>query len=245
MVYDRAPIIQAIVDIQVRFSDPPPLDLFNRLTADLKPDFPESVGTHQLTLNVNVNAAGPLSTTAEQSGFGQQLTSTKGDRILQITQTRMALTHLPPYTQWSEFRKHAATLWQKYCETVHPVGVTRIALRYINRIVTPIEKLEPRDYFDLYIQIPGKISQDMSAFFTQVQMPQRDLGPDVMAIINLATQGPQPDKKFAFLLDLDVFAVRDMPVDAYTVFSALDKLRDRKNELFEACITNKSRELFK
>jgi len=70
----------------------------------------------------------------------------------------MTYSHLPPYSNWNAFRDEVRPLWERYVEFVKPEAVTRIALRYINRIYIPQTVYELSDYFRLYPQIPEKNS---------------------------------------------------------------------------------------
>lgn len=48
----------------------------------------------------------------------------------------------------------------------------------------------------------------------------------------------------AFLLDIDVFKEEDLPLSGGKLWETIDKVRAKKNRIFEACITQKTRELF-
>jgi uncharacterized protein (TIGR04255 family) len=62
---------------------------------------------------------------------------------------------------------------------------------------------------------------------------------DIQAII-------QPHKPgfVSIVLDIDVFREYQSPANEDETWSTLDRIRDIKNEIFEACITDKTRELF-
>jgi uncharacterized protein (TIGR04255 family) len=130
-------------------------------------------------------------------------------------------------------------------EFVKPEAVTRIALRYINRIYIPQTVYELSDYFRLYPQIPEKIPQDINGFFMQFQMPQKDLAANALAVINLASAQMREDGAQSVALDIDLFTACELEPSSEEIFSLLEIIRTRKNELFEACITDKSRELFR
>ena len=66
-----------------------------------------------------------------------------------------------------------------------------------------------------------------------------------MKICMAETTAPAPRPDFiSTLLDIDVFVQSDS-IDETTAWSTIERLRDEKNRAFEACITDKLRELIK
>jgi uncharacterized protein (TIGR04255 family) len=244
--YPRAPIAEAILDIQVRASTVPSQDSFEQLAKSLFAEFPQSADLNLNQFQVNVSAApaqAPPTIAHTHKVSGVRLSSS--ERVLFVQPRGMTFNHLPPYTSWEVFQPKARELWERYVQFIKPEAVTRVALRYINRIEIPEIKFETSDYFHLYPEIPKNITQDMSAFFMQIQMPQVDLGPDVTAAINFTPVAPSREQSTSFVLDIDVFALRDLPILSDAVFNVLNVIRTRKNDLFEACITEKTRKLFR
>jgi len=47
------------------------------------------------------------------------------------------------------------------------------------------------------------------------------------------------------LLDIDVFRTAELPVDDEEIWKVMEQLREEKNQVFEASITPRARELFK
>jgi uncharacterized protein (TIGR04255 family) len=83
----------------------------------------------------------------------------------------------------------------------------------------------------------------MTGFIMQVQVPQLDI--ESMLTVNQAVVPPPRQGVLSVALDLDLFRVVQWnPNDDELVWGFFDKLRERKNEAFEASITNSTRELF-
>lgn len=246
MAYARPPIIEAVIDIQVKLGSLPEKASFDRIVATLQPAFPVEVNANQVTFNLSVDpATGQPSTTTRHLGTGKRLTSAANDRVLLVQPRGMSLSHLAPYSEWSKFRREGVSAWRAYSEAVMPLAVTRLALRYVNRIYLPERQtFQLQNYFKLYPETPD--DQAIGQLFIQVQLPQVDMGSGVLAIVNLASAGSRvEDGSYGFMLDIDLSATQELPADAETIFSRLDALRDRKNALFESFITDKTRELFK
>jgi uncharacterized protein (TIGR04255 family) len=169
---------------------------------------------------------------------------------MQIQLDRFAYSALAPYDEWESFRGEAMDLWRLFRETHHPTQVARVAVRYINRIDIPLKDADPRgslqlgDYFKTYPQIAeGLAHYTMAGFVMQVLVPQLDI--ESMLVINQAVVPPLQPGVLSVVLDLDLFReVRWNPDDDGLVWGFFDTLRQRKNEAFEASITENTRELF-
>lgn len=244
--YTRAPIAEALIDLQVEFASPPPASEFQASAHKLKDRFPTSAPIHFLEMNVNGPSDG--SAPSLQSGVsevGVRLTSAASDRILQLQRRGFTYSHMAPYTQWSSFRDETAELWTQFVDRFKPSKVTRVAVRYINRIVIPAAKADPKEYFRLFPNVPDEMPQTITGCFMQLVMPQTDIAGNASAVVNFAIEpSPGPDK-LSFLLDFDVFSTCELAPDSGKVWETLAQFRTRKNELFEASITDATRELFK
>ena len=130
------------------------------------------------------------------------------------------------------------TLSRSLCQ----LEVDPLCARYINRIDIPETKIEPYDYFGLYAKVPESLpQQDVIGMTLNLQMPQQDL----QCVANLGQALGEPVKAghISFILDIDIFRLQIEDWDDEATWAFLDKLRDRKNEIFEACITDRTREL--
>ena len=74
-----------------------------------------------------------------------------------------------------------------------------------------------------------------------LQMPQRDL--ECVAVINQGLLEPVKPGHISIVLDIDIFRLGIESWQDSEVWTFLDKLRDRKNEILESCITDRTREL--
>lgn len=253
--YNRAPILEAIIDIQVRFSQQikPAQAVFEDFARTVAARFPHSRPLTQSGFRLRIGPTGSTGSTGSTIPMppqphgatrGMRLSTFKNDRVLVLRPRSFSFSHMPPYTEWRTFRDEAFQLWQLFISLTKPDAVTRASLRYINRFEIPHAKFELSDYFLFRPDLPNmRIPQNVSAFFTQCQIPQSDIGPDVIAIMNLASTGGGTSTSSQILLDFDVVANRQLALDS--VFELLDRLRERKNELFESCITDQARELIR
>jgi uncharacterized protein (TIGR04255 family) len=116
--------------------------------------------------------------------------------------------------------------------------IKRAALRFINHIGTSGEQAEIEHYLKLYPAVPQFKNEGIVGMFAQIQMPQPDIAPECMAVVGV---GLAPEKDVTFVLDIDISLSARIDPSGNDVWNWLEKLRDRKNEIFEACITDKAR----
>lgn len=241
--YANAPIVEAIIDIQVRYKQAPSMDLFRAYQGRMADRFPDATPIRMVQMSVSLEPGGSSEHQTGQSEVGLRMTSKTGDRVLQLQQRGFSYSHMPPYSEWEAFEHEARELWNVFLEVCEPVAVNRSAVRFINRVNIPQPVIELSDYFHLYPNIPGGVQQQVSGMFMQLQMPQMDLAPPAMAIVNLALAEPALPGYVSVLLDFDVFRVAEADPTSEAVWQDIGQFRLRKNQLFEACITDKTREL--
>ncbi len=130
--------------------------------------------------------------------------------------------------------------------TSNPPRSVRVAVRYLNQINLPGTSANPEDYFNTYRQLASNLSEELrqiGPFSMTLRIPQRDL--NGMLILNEALASQQTVKNTVpVILDIDLFVPTPKIADDGSV-GGWHRLRERKNIYFEACITDKTRELIR
>jgi uncharacterized protein (TIGR04255 family) len=118
------------------------------------------------------------------------------------------------------------------------VKVTRIASRYINRIV-----IAPGDSFDKTFLTTFMIGPDLpqlvAGFLLRMVIPFDDEG--AAAIVTQSLDGSGT----GCVLDLDTFSERIEGIPREEIWARLDQLREVKNRLFFGSLTPEALEKFK
>ena len=238
--YAKAPIAEAIIDLRVRPKDSAQLDDLESLCRSLKAEYPkmENLAVAMGTLEIGDSSA---TASAVQERVGFSITSGDGRYILQARTEGFALSRLAPYETWEPFRDEAKKLWELYRQFAKPEEVKRLALRYINRFDIPGDMVELTDYFRTGPELSPAIAQPMAGFFLRILVPQDDIHCNLL--INQTIIKPATPGATSIILDIDLFRDFDVPRDEYSLWTAFEGLRDRKDEVFEACITDRTREL--
>ena len=126
---------------------------------------------------------------------------------------------------------------------VNPEVITRIAVRYINRIDMPIPLDDFNRYLRTYPEVSKDMSQGLSTFFMTFDSPQLDIG--AMLKLNMAMVPPPNENVASVMLDIDLFKQIDVPQTDDAIWGDFEHLAKRKNKVFEACITEDTRRLFR
>ena len=245
MHYDRAPIAEAVIDIQVSFETPPNLQDLEKFSRALGDRLPLVHAINSFAVNFAADAEnGGLQSNATAAQLGYRLSSEANDRILQVRKDGMSYSHMPPYSNWDQFVGEAQPLWKRYSEVFAARSLSRLAVRFINRL--QIESgVDIDTYLSIGPRIPDAVSTHVIGFFTQLVLPVVDLGPEYKAIINIGVEPGTTRDATGLLLDIDVFCERAVPVDGNQMWDVLQELRNHKNKIFEASITDKIREMIK
>jgi uncharacterized protein (TIGR04255 family) len=142
---------------------------------------------------------------------------------------------LKPYTSWEGILPQALELWRIYIEEFAPHIVTRIAVRYINRLSLPAPVLNLSRYLTAPPTVPAGAPQSLRGFLQRVIL--EDAATGLTAHVTQASErSPKPDTVI-ILLDIDVHRMAEYSVTDDRLVSTLHALREMKNRIFFASIT--------
>jgi uncharacterized protein (TIGR04255 family) len=213
---------------------------FVRAHRDAYPEVGEQVvGTTSIMLGADT----PPQTSAQAVRNGFVAFTADRTRAIQARLDGFSASKLAPYIDWTDLRDQARSLWTQYRKAANPILITRMALRYINRINIPLPISDLKDYIRTIPEVSPDLPQQMSNFFMQLHLPQPDL--DVMCILNSAMLPPSRPETVSIIFDIDLFRATSLPQDEQDIWKLFEQMRDRKNRIFEGSITDKTRELFR
>lgn len=243
--YPNAPITEAVCDIRVTARDDLQLAELNQVADTLRADYPTTETQFELQVQVEGGGADEAShTSSTHRAVGLIGRAEAGNRTYQAQLGGVSISQLRPYDRWATLRTEARRIWGIYRGVTKPVRVDRLALRYINRIDIPGPfPLRLETYLKTYIELSQDIKTNVSNFFYQIHLPQNDMGG--MCVINSGALPPASPGTASILLDIDLFRFGDVPQDDEQIWAFFEDLRQRKNQIFEACITDETRELFR
>ncbi len=240
--YSNAPITEAIIDLRVKPRADLNLEALEAVRSGEEIVYPRSNKIYQTEGTITIQEGAPASASAQQQLLGYKFTSEGGKSIWQSRWDGFTFSQLAPYANWEPFRDEGRRLWRLFRERSAPVAVERLAVRYINRIDVPAQSIDLKEYFRTSPEVSPDLSQELAGFFMQLQIPQADLGGQVL--INQTIIPPSRAGVVSVVLDIDLICSENVPSSEEALWVRFEKLHVRKNEVFEACITNKTRRLF-
>lgn len=238
--YPFPPITEAIVEY--RFETTVGLAARQKIGSKLAAYYPNE--QLQVARGVKVDLD---SSTAEFEDSGRRVRRSNQDEneILLLGEQSFAVSQLGVYPSWDHFHKRIERDWSVWKKVAGYEKITQIGMRFINRIDVPIDedgKARHEDYLTLRIELP-EAYPDTAGYAIMAHLPLEKL--KAIAHINSGTIVPSPVPKFgAFLLDIDIVRMVDVPQKDADIENLLLEMREEKNRLFESFITDAARERF-
>ena len=146
------------------------------------------------------------------------------------------ISKVQQYVSWEHLRSNAAELWKTYLDVARPKVVTRLAVRYINRLDLPLGE-EMKTCIGTVPEVAAGIPQSIAEYAMRIVLPHPS---GAIAIVNQSSLKPDPaGKSFPILFDIDVFRVVELRPDTDEIWSQLQELRVYKNRIFFNSLTPK------
>jgi uncharacterized protein (TIGR04255 family) len=241
----NAPLVEAVIDLRVRMPAEFNVEVFAGLQERFGPGYkgPQPLTQMQLTFQAELGVP-PKSRIVHQGLTGFRYDSSDGKRIAQFQKDGFTFSHLAPYTNWEQFFSEAARLYHIFFEVGHPEEVTRVGVRYINRLLLPEAEVVDLTPFltapPPYLKGTGAV---LTGFLTQIQI--LDPGTGVAARITQAIQPPGATPgQIPIILDIDVFEETSRSTDPDAALQRFGTLRQLKNKYFFESITEKVVEMY-
>ncbi|MBI3409317.1 MAG: TIGR04255 family protein [Planctomycetes bacterium] len=238
--YRNTPITEALIELRVRQKSGITVrDLVHCHEGEEKA-YPNR---RELTIGLGLIEVGPrMSASASAEHVGFISTSPDQKQVYQARLDGFTFSRLAPYESWDAFVAEARRLWNLYRKCLQPEEVTRLAVRYINRLDLPGDRVEIKDYLRTAPEVASGMPLSFDGFFMQLQIPVPDI--QCRLLLNETIIEPARPGVVSVVLDIDLFRTDDLPKDEEGLWALFEQMHVRKNEIFETCITDRSRELF-
>ena len=240
--YDHAPIAEAILELQCEL--PPDVTLDQLAHVADPATFSAGGAAIMVTGRVEVGPEGIRGDTSGEA-IGHLLRRADGLRIIQSRLNGFAYSALAPYDRWETFSAEARDHWNDYQRVARPIKVSRVGVRYVNKIDIPNPSIEIKDYLRTAVDVSPYLPQMIAGYFLQVVVPLSHF--DAMATIVSTIVSPPSADHSSLILDIDTWRTVDIALASTTadedVTQVLNTLREAKNYIFEACITDATRGL--
>lgn len=235
--YDAPPIIEAVV--QFRYSEPLSKSMFNKLRKRMKREYSNELAQFSKGVRVDFETEKASFSVESQS----RLSSPDEADVLVVSESSLSWSRLAPYQGWVPFWERV----QRDARFAHEISgfrkLEQMGVRYINRIDIPVEGEITwyEHYLTINLTLPP-FCEPVNNYGWRFERDYTDLG--LRAIVQSATIAPEIPQHAAFLLDIDVVAMHDLPNKLDEMGGLLSKMRKLKNDIFELSITDKARDSF-
>ena len=242
--YSVAPIIEAAISFQVAHATAPDAEAYEQFAVAEAGRYPikHPVFHRNFIINLGPEQAKDVPTTTSQAGY--RLLNESQKQVALVNELGLVFSRLNPYEGWHVFMPEAKRLWRVYREIAKPVRVVRVGLRFINRIDIPAPVENLQEYLPLTPSTDTAIGLKLQGLFSQVRVYQPEFEGSVAITHALVEPPPVPGKR-SFILDTDTFKDNDVPDSDEALWDLIEVFHSRKNDIFEASITDKVRELIR
>jgi uncharacterized protein (TIGR04255 family) len=196
---------------------------------------------HEMRAELRVQDGGTVVPLAEDLGFYGLIFKTDDQRrIAQFRRDGFTLNQLAPYTNAEALIAEAMRLWALYRAAVEPSAIVRVAFRYINSLSLPYAQGDDfRRFLTAPPDMPDDAPQSVSSFLNRVVAHD---GEDTVILTQRLESAPA--RSDPVTLDIDVFRSGEFSPDGVELVAVLQRLRELKNRVFFASLTEEAVELF-
>lgn len=198
-----------------------------------------------LRAGLQADLSGMAPTLMLEQGFGKiQFLSEDEKQIVGVGKNLISVHVIRPYPGWEHFEQRILEVLGAYIDAVHPSGVTKLGLRYINKI--EIKASGPIDLAKYFVSPPWgptELAGKLVNFIDRHEYVYND-NPITAVMTFGSVQAPKDVQ--AFLLDIDLiwqWTAEPLPPPT-EIMQKINDLRTRERVLFESLITDVTREVF-
>lgn len=231
---NNAPIIEAVIDIRVNLPPAFNPEEFLSFSEHLSGEYPKNEPRRIFTGAFGIKEDKPFIEEPVIKGIQGYIYKSEDEKnIVQFRIDGFTFSRLNPYTEWQSVFSEAKRLWGLYSSKSSPELITRIAVRYINKLDIPLSMNDFKEYLTAPPEVPGSLPQGISQFLTKIVIHEEDITAN---IIQMLDKSIKPDH-IGVILDIDVFKVKKLGFDKESVLLEFNQLRDFKNRIFFESIT--------
>lgn len=237
----NAPIVEAVIDFRVLREPNVSPDLFAGLGSSIGEKYSRAESVHSIEARFGIDHGRLIDPSQRKADLGWKYQA--DNEVAQFRVDGFTFSKIERYTTWKEVFGEAFRLWSLYLGLAKPRQLSRIAVRYINRI----RVTESRNISDFLVappMLPPPIPPLIRDFLTRVHVA--DERRSSAAVIVQALERQLDPNVMSLLLDIDAYHEdRNIltPTDP-SLPSLFEQLRELKNEIFYASITEKTAEMY-
>jgi uncharacterized protein (TIGR04255 family) len=228
-----------VIDIRVLREPTVSPDTFVGLASSIGQKYSQIGSIHSLEARFGIESGKILNPAQRRADLGWRYQA--GTEVAQFRVDGFTFSKLEPYTTWQDVFGEAFRLWGIYLNLASPKQVSRIAVRYINQMRV-IGNRNINEFLEAPPALPQPIPSVIKDFLTRVHVADE---PHSSAAVIVQALEPQFDPNvMSLLLDIDAYHEGVLSPDEPELPAIFQQLRELKNEIFYATITEKTAEMY-
>ncbi len=236
----NAPIVEALIDFRVLPREEVSAGTFADIGASIGTQYSRESSIQSFQTRFGMDRGKLLEPWQSQTEIGYRFRA--ATEVAQFRVDGFTFSKLAKYTNWEQVSEEAFRLWRVYVNAAKPREVSRVAVRYINRMQLP----DVRDLGE-YLVAPPKVAapipQVIREFLTRLIV--RDERRNASAVIVQLLESQMDPNTISLLLDIDAFREESLAPDDPALTAIFGELRKLKNDIFFASITETTAEIYK
>ena len=243
---DDPPIVEAILNIDCDMAPSFSLEAVEESAKQAyASDFPRS--EKQMSHRVVVNTLDNLITREITQPSALTFQTLEEKRIVQLRTDGFTFNQLSPYTGFEDFVASFLKSWEAYLRVANPLKVRQVGLRFVNRILLPLNAdggIALVDYLNIGFNVLSAAQKlKLGGFLMQYQAFEPDTG-NTANVVLLSQESPYSGT-LPIILDIAAIFSGSIPLEETSKLTdRLDSLRNLKNRLFTDNLTPKCLTLF-
>jgi uncharacterized protein (TIGR04255 family) len=242
----KAPIVEAVLDIDCALRPGHPVSDLERPAREAYRDhYPKTRVQLIQQHRIEAQRGAPPQFSVEQGLQAYQFLHDDERQLVQVRVQGYSFNRLAPYTTLDDYLPEIQRTWELFLRIASPVDVRAIRLRYINRIVLPMEsgRADLDEYLRIGPRLPDEESLMLIGFLSQNAAVERETGNQLITVL---THEPQQRETLPIILDITAsYAVQPLdPNNWAEILARVQSLRDLKNRAFRNTLTSRCLKLF-
>lgn len=240
MDYSRPPAIEAVVEF--RTASDVSLQKLTKTNTRLRKHYSRSEELIELSAR-GVAGAGAPTITQHKAGF--VLTTDDGTDVIQLRRRSLIVSRRAPYSGWDYFEERISVALKAWHTAAERPTLDRIGVRYINRLDIPLDNPNQEVEEDAYLNVGLRPlpfeHQPFRGMQLRVEAPLPG-GTYGFTLQSAIVESPLISHG-GILLDIDVYSMVAGPLSDNDIWTRIREMRTWKNTIFEAAITDRTRNL--
>ncbi|MCI0504758.1 MAG: TIGR04255 family protein [Gammaproteobacteria bacterium] len=187
---------------------------------------------------------------AHPSGF--KMHNAQNNRIVIGEIDKLVVSFLPPYESWPSLKDTTRDIFNKYIGFVPQTQISRIGMRYINKLKLPLtDDFNFQNYITTFQPLPkynDELPNKLAKFETFVVVPLEDIGcTSTIRQVTLDAEEETPGPAYLpFILDVDIFQIKlQEDIKGNDIWETFNKMREKRNAIFFGSLTDAALEPYK